>query len=154
VIATDVPIDPEVGVMVEIVGKTVNAIPLLDRPLTVTTTGPLVAPGGTGTTIDVAFHATGLAGVPLNVAALVPCVEPKFAPVIVIAEPIAAAFADKLVILGTWRTVNGVPLLLTPFTVTTTFPDVAPAGTGTVIPVALQFVGVPAVPLKVTVLVP
>jgi hypothetical protein len=46
------------------------------------------------------------------------------------------------------------PLLATPPTVTTTLPVAAPAGTGTVIEVAPQFVGVPAVPLKVTVLAP
>jgi len=51
-------------------------------------------------------------------------------------------------------TVKLTPLLATPLTVTTTFPVVAPAGTGTVMLVALQLVGVPAVPLNVTVLVP
>lgn len=45
-------------------------------------------------------------------------------------------------------------LLATPLTVTSTFPVVAPVGTGTVIEVPLQFVGVPEVPLNVTVLVP
>ena len=39
-------------------------------------------------------------------------------------------------------------------TVTTTLPLVAPMGTGTVMLVALQFVGTAAIPLKVTVLVP
>src|SRR6266853_3944717 len=51
-------------------------------------------------------------------------------------------------------TVKLTPLLATPLTVTTTFPVVAPAGTGTVMLVAFQLVGVPAVPLNVTVLVP
>jgi hypothetical protein len=51
-------------------------------------------------------------------------------------------------------TVNATPLLATPPTVTTTFPVVAPVGTGTVILVALQLVGLPVVPLNVTVLVP
>lgn len=46
------------------------------------------------------------------------------------------------------------PLLATPPTVTTTFPEVAPAGTFTTMPVALQLVGIAAVPLKVTVLAP
>jgi hypothetical protein len=46
------------------------------------------------------------------------------------------------------------PLLAAPFTVTTTFPVVAPVGTGTTMLVALQLVGVPVVPLKLTVLVP
>lgn len=48
-------------------------------------------------------------------------------------------------------TVKGTPLLATVPTVTTTLPVVAPLGTGTVILVSLQFVGVPAIPLNVTV---
>jgi hypothetical protein len=51
-------------------------------------------------------------------------------------------------------TVNPTPLLATPPTVTTTFPVVAPAGTGATMLVALQLVGVAAVPLNFTVLVP
>ena len=46
------------------------------------------------------------------------------------------------------------PLLAVPPTVTTTFPVVAPVGTGTAMLVALQLVGVAEVPLNVTVLVP
>jgi len=48
------------------------------------------------------------------------------------------------------------PLLGTPLTVTTTFPDVAALGTATVMLVALQQLpqGVLAVPLNVTVLLP
>jgi len=52
-------------------------------------------------------------------------------------------------------TVNATPLLAVPPTVTTTFPVVAPVGTGITIVVAFQLVAVPApVPLNVTVLVP
>jgi hypothetical protein len=51
-------------------------------------------------------------------------------------------------------TAKGIPLLATPPTVTTTLPVVAPIGTGAVMLVALQFVGVAVVPLIVTVLVP
>ena len=51
-------------------------------------------------------------------------------------------------------TVKLIPLLATPPTVTTTLPVVAPAGTATVMLVALQLVGVAAVPLNVTVLDP
>jgi hypothetical protein len=51
-------------------------------------------------------------------------------------------------------TVNGVPMLATPPTVTTTFPVAAAGGTATVMLVALQLVGAAAVPLNVTVLVP
>jgi hypothetical protein len=45
-------------------------------------------------------------------------------------------------------------LLFTPLANTTTFPVVALDGTGTFILVALQLVGVPAVPLNLTVLLP
>jgi hypothetical protein len=48
-------------------------------------------------------------------------------------------------------TVNGFPLLTTPFTVTTTFPVVAPEGTDVAMFVALQLVTAATVPLKVTV---
>src|SRR6476619_7662327 len=51
-------------------------------------------------------------------------------------------------------TVKGIPLLATPPTVTTTLPEVAPAGTGTEMLVAPQPVGEAAVPLKTTVLEP
>ena|SRR5438874_5310932 len=44
--------------------------------------------------------------------------------------------------------------LALPFTVTTRFPDVALAGTGTVIAVSLQLEGLPATPLNVTKLLP
>jgi hypothetical protein len=56
--------------------------------------------------------------------------------------------------LGPEASVNATPLLATPPTVTTTFPVVAALGTGTTMLVALQPVGVAAVPLKVTVLDP
>src|ERR1700730_547032 len=46
------------------------------------------------------------------------------------------------------------PLLVNPPTVTTTLPVVAPTGTGATMPVALQLLGLAAVPLKVTVLFP
>lgn len=49
---------------------------------------------------------------------------------------------------------NGRPLLAWLDTVTTTFPLVLPAGTGTVMPVLLQLVGLASTPLNVTVLDP
>ena len=45
-------------------------------------------------------------------------------------------------------------LLATPPTVTTMLPVLAPLGTGTAMLVVLQLVGLPGVPLNVTVLVP
>src|SRR5215467_8421041 len=56
--------------------------------------------------------------------------------------------------LGSGVTVKVTPLLANPPTVTTTLPLVAPVGTVTAMLVALQFVGVAGVPLKVTVLLP
>jgi hypothetical protein len=51
-------------------------------------------------------------------------------------------------------TVNGKPGLGDPDTVTTMFPVAAPLGTGTVICVSLQDVGVAVIPLNTIVLVP
>src|SRR5262249_54146473 len=53
---------------------TVKLTPVLARPPTVTTTLPVVAPAGTGTTMLVADQLVGVAVVPLNVTVLVPCV--------------------------------------------------------------------------------
>src|SRR5947208_11277456 len=50
--------------------KTLNDIPLLACPPTVTTTFPVLAPVGTGTTIDVPPHVVGVATTPLNVTLL------------------------------------------------------------------------------------
>jgi hypothetical protein len=58
------------------------------------------------------------------------------------------------VIAAVGATVNLTPLLATPPIVTTTFPVVAPAGTGATMLVADQVVGAAVVPLNVTVLVP
>ncbi len=134
---------------------TVKLTPLLATPPTVTTTLPVVAPLGTGTAMLVALQLVGVAAVPLNFTVLVPCVVPKFAPVIVTDAPTNPDVGFRLVMLGPGAvTVKLTPLLATPPTVTTTFPVVAPAGTGTTMLVALQLVGVPAVPLNFTVLVP
>jgi hypothetical protein len=91
----------------------------------------------------------------LNVTVLVPCVAPKFAPLIVTGAPTNPDVGLRLVMLGDdVVTVKLTPLLATPPTVTTTFPVVAPAGTGATMLVALQLVGVAATPLNFTVLVP
>ena len=133
---------------------TVNVSPLLARPPTVTTTLPVVAPAGTGTTMLVADQLVGVAVVPLNVTVLVPCVAPKFVPVIVTDVPTGPLVGARLVRRRRPVTVNVRPLLARPPTVTTTLPVVAPVGTGTTMLVADQLVGVAAVPLNVTVLVP
>jgi len=154
--ATEVPTGPEAGLRLVTLGGTitVNSAPLLGRPATVTTTFPVVAPLGTGTTMLVALQLVGVAAIPLNVTVLVPCDAPKFAPVIVTEVPRGPKVGLRLVILGGTITVNATGLLGTPPTVTTILPVLAPAGTGTTMLVAPQLVGVAAVPLKVTVLVP
>lgn len=110
---------------------------------------------GTGATMLDALQLVGVAAMPLNVTVLVPWLAPKFEPAIVMDVPITPEVGLRFVMLGGGTvTVKGTPLLALPPTVTTTLPVVAAAGTGTTMLVALQLVGVPAVPLNVTVLVP
>jgi hypothetical protein len=155
VIVTKLPIVADVVDKLVIAGvcNTVNDAGLLACPLTVTTTVPVVAPLGTGTTMLVGFQVVGVPSVPLNVTVLVPCGDPKLTPVIVTGVPTVPDGGERLVRLGSCDTVNGTALLAAPPTVTTTFPEVAPLGTGKTILVALQYVGVAGVPLNVTVLV-
>lgn len=100
------------------------------------------------------FQPVGVAAVPLNLTALVPCVAPKFVPVMVTEVPAEAEPGLIPVMVGLVRTVNATPLLAMLFTVTTTLPVVAPLGTETVMPVSFQLVAVAVVPLNLTVLVP
>jgi hypothetical protein len=79
---------------------TVNAIPLLAAPPTVTTTFPVVAPVGTGATILVALQLVGVAGVPLNLIVLDPWLAPKFAPAMVTEVPAGPEDGFRLVMLG------------------------------------------------------
>jgi hypothetical protein len=105
-----------------------------------------------------ALQSLGVATVPLNLMLPIPCVAPKLAPLIVTVAPTDPVPGDTDVMLGAAGgavvTVNATPLLATPPTVTTTFPLVAPLGTGTTMLVADQFVGAAFVVLNVTVLVP
>ena len=71
----------------------------------------MVAPAGTGATIEVALQLVGVALVPLKVTVLEPCVAPKFAPEIVTEVPTAPEVGDKFVIEGGGITVNETPLL-------------------------------------------
>ncbi len=156
VIVICVPAGADVGERLVMLGAgtTVKLTPLLTRFDTVTTTFPVVAPLGTGATIDVALQLVGVVRVPLNATVLVPCVVPKFAPAMVTCAVTGARLGLKLVMLGDGMTVNAAPLLAKPPTLTTTLPEVEPFGTGTTMVVAVQDVGLPAVPLKLTVLVP
>jgi hypothetical protein len=158
VIVTVVPTNPDTGFRFVMLGAgtvTVKPTLLLVTPPTVTTTLPVVAPAGAGTTMLEALQLVGVAPVPLNFTVLVPCVAPKFAPLIVIGLPTNPDAGFRLVRLGAGVvTVKLTPLLATPPTVTTTFPVVAPAGTVTPMLVVLQLVAAAAVPLNFTVLVP
>jgi hypothetical protein len=103
VIVTEAPTAPEVGDRLVIVGvaRTVNDTPLVVAPLAVTTTLPVVAPVGTTATIDVLPQLViEVAAVPLNFTVLLPCVEPKFVPLIVTEAPTAPEVGDRLVIVG------------------------------------------------------
>jgi hypothetical protein len=71
VMVTGVPGGPEVGEIVLMFGATVKTTALLAFPAAVTTTGPLVAPAGTGVTIDPYVMVLGVATTPLNVTTAV-----------------------------------------------------------------------------------
>src|SRR6266852_874951 len=117
--------------------------------VTTTLTLPVAVPAGTGATMLVALQLVGIAVVVPNFTVLDPCVTPKFVPVIVTEVPTAPEVGLRLVMVGAEAvvTVKAMPLLATPPTVTTTFPVVAPVGTGAMMLVALQLVGVAALPL-------
>jgi hypothetical protein len=156
-IVTAVPITPEFGLKLVMLGPglvTVKLEPLLAWPPTVTTTLPVTAPVGTDVTMLVPFQLVGMACTPPKVTVLVPCVVPKFAPVIVTAVPITPELGLKFVMLGAGTvTVKLDPLLAWPPTVTTTLPVTAPVGTDVTMLVPLQLVGAACTPPKVTVLV-
>jgi hypothetical protein len=154
VIVTGVPVTPEAGFKPVIVGiavVTVNMTPLLGSPPTLTTTLPVVAPDGAATTMLVALQLVTVAAAPSKVTVLVPCVAPKFAPVIVTTVPAGPELGFRLMIEASGITVKLKPLLAWLPTVTTTLPLVAPEGTMVTMLVALQLLGVAAVPLKATV---
>ena len=100
---TDVPTDPEFGFKLWMPGPdpTANTRPLLDSPATVTITGPVVAPVGTGTAILAGLQLVAVAKVPLKVTVLVPCAEPKFEPEIVTEVPVDPPLGDKFESTGT-----------------------------------------------------
>jgi hypothetical protein len=100
-IVTPDPIAPEMGDNELILGActTVNKTPLLEVPLTVTTTLPVVAFSGTFALIELELQLViVVATTPLKVT--VPCEVPKFLPAIVIEALTAPLFGVKLVIEG------------------------------------------------------
>lgn len=80
--------------------ETVKNDPLLALPATVTSTFPVVAPFGTGTSISVSPQLVGIAGVELNVTVLDPWEAPKLVPVITTEVPTGPEFADRPEIVG------------------------------------------------------
>ncbi len=156
VMVTGVPAGPDVGFkLVMVTGVTVKFAALLGKPPTVTTTGPVVAPAGTGMVMPVSIQLFVFcrdAAVPLNVTVSPVTKVPKFVPRIETDVPAGPNVGLRFVIVGV--TVKGTELLSTPFTTTRTFPVVAPNGTGTTMLVELQLVGVAGVTLNLTELVP
>ena len=73
---------------------------MLACPPTVTTTGPVVAPLGTGATMLVALQLLGVAVTPLNWTVLLPWVERKSFPVMVIEAPVGPEVEERPLILG------------------------------------------------------
>jgi hypothetical protein len=128
---------------------------LLATLFTVTTTFPVVAPEGTVAVMLLVVHELAVAVVPLNVTVLLPWLPPKLDPVMVTEVPTTPEVGERLLMLGDGTvTMKFTPLLATPFTVTTTFPVVAPEGTVAVMLLAVQELAVAAVPLNFTVLLP
>jgi hypothetical protein len=130
----------------------VNVTPLLANAATVTTTGPVVAPVGTGAAMLVVLQVVGVVKMPLNVTLLVPWVAPKFTPRIVTEMPTGPEIGESPLMPG--ATVKVTPLLVAAPTVTATGPVLAPLGTGTTMLVLLQLVGLAATPLNLTLLAP
>jgi hypothetical protein len=179
---TAVPTTPEVGFRLLIEGAaavTVKTTPLLTTPPTVTTTLPVVAPFGTFATMLVAVQRLAVPALtPLNVTVLlVPWLDPKLAPLIMIWLPAAPEGADKVLIDGGVAakafsiamtrpprriyslespvdTISGAGLLAIEFTCTTILPVVAPAGTDSTMAELLHEIAVAEIPFTVTVLAP
>ena len=97
---TEAPKVAETGEIVVIVGgaRTANETPLLGTPATVTTRSPVVAPGGTVATMPTLLQLTTVAGAPLNVTVLAPCVVPKPVPAMFTTVPTAPIGGRMLVI--------------------------------------------------------
>ena len=154
VMVSEVPIGPEVGERLVMLGMTVKLAVLLETPFTVTTT--LTEPGarlvGTETTKAVALQLDGETALPLKVTVLEPWFAPNPLPAMVSEAPMGAGLGEIPVMIT--GTVKLTALLASPPTVTTTLPEVAATGTVAMILVSPQLLMAAAAPLKVTVFVP
>ena len=134
------------------VAGTVKVMPLLEFPPTFTTTGPVVAKLGTGTAMMFVVQLVAWASVPLKVILRLPTLFPKPEPVMVTGTLVEPDVGVMPVIEG--LTVKVVPVLGAPFTVTTTGPVDAVAGTGKVMLVSFHAFGMATSPFRVTALPP
>lgn len=153
-IVTAVPVVADAGDTPEIEGfaATEKLTAFETCEATVTTTLPEVALAGTVQESELAAQFEQAAAIPLKVTVLEPCEAPKVVPLMTTVVPEVPLVGDRLVMWGV--TVNEIPLLAFPPTVATTIPVVAAAGTGHVMVVAVQFVGLQLAPLKANVLAP
>ena len=142
---------PWVSERLAIPGVTVNVLELLATPFIVTISGPVVAPNGTGTVMLAALQFVGAeTTVPLKVMLLFGgSLEPKPLPamvtdVLVTDVVTGPLFGEGTLMTGT--TVSATALLAIPPTVTTTFPEVAAAGTWVtmLVPLDAQVARLPA----------
>jgi hypothetical protein len=142
VIVTGALTDPDVGERLVMLGAdtTVKFTPLLFTPLALTITLPVLAPVGTVATMDAAVQLVIAAAVFKNFTVPLPCVDPKFVPVIVTEAPTAPVVGERLLILGAATTVKVIRLLATPLAFTVTLPVDAPVGTVATMDVAVQLV--------------
>ena len=102
-IVTDVPTGPNAGESPVIAGGgrvTLNGTALLVCPVTTMVTLPLVAPAGTGTAMLEALQLVGVANTPLKLTVLLPCVVPKFVPLMVTDVPTGPELGERFVMLG------------------------------------------------------
>jgi hypothetical protein len=100
---TDAPMRAESGEILLILGAgTVKLNPLLEVPLPeFTTTFPLLTSAGTDAVMLVSLQAETAAVTPLNVTLPVPCVAPKFVPLMTTAVPAVAVEGAIAVMAGT-----------------------------------------------------
>ena len=78
---------------------------MLATPPTVTTTFPVVAPAGTGTTMLLADQVVGAAAMPLKVTVLDPWLAPKLLPLMVTDVAAGPVDGERLVSVGATATV-------------------------------------------------
>jgi hypothetical protein len=114
VTVTAAPTAPAAGDKLAMLGLTVKATPLLGVPLAITSTLPVVAFAGTGTTIEPPLQLVGNAAARLNRTVLVPWADPKLLPVIVTRVP-GAPLAGLTPVIEGVTPANRIALLANPF---------------------------------------